>query len=442
MVAGSKKFVLIALFTALLIILVNLAWWFYYQRTEQILNYQLGRRLSAVAASGAAIIRPARIDSLLAGDIEAFDKVSSLLSDLQQSDSLADLFILDQDYHYLASSAVETDSLYFLIELNGDYIDSLFFFESDRPLVSESYRTGDLYLKSAFAPLRDTSGLVSAVLGVEANVDYFDVLNDLRHNLMYATVLSLMGGMLLGVVFLLLQRRISRAEQQLFLGQTHAYLGRMVAVVAHELRNPLMIMRASAERLKSKTEMAEAGYIVEEVDRLNNIVSGYLDFAKAGSSLLSGDHATQFSLTELLQGIKKHFFDKYRGEPIEWLGDITTEPIELIGHTRSLRQVLLNLLINSAEACLGAGKPIAVGLAVNDHGGSLEIRVIDHGPGMDRKQMRQAFEPFFTTKSTGSGLGLYLSKKIVVEMGGNLQIVSEPGIGTEFVINLPKKPKE
>jgi membrane-bound ClpP family serine protease len=95
-------------------------------------------------------------------------------------------------------------------------------------------------------------------------------------------------------LFLWGQRRINAAEEKLFLGETHAHLGRMVAVVAHELRNPLMIIRGSAERLVKKTDAPEAGYVVEEIDRLNQIVTGYLDFARSGGAADRGErHSCQ-----------------------------------------------------------------------------------------------------------------------------------------------------
>lgn len=441
MLSGTKKLVLIAMFAVFFIILVNLAWWFYYQKTAQLLDDQLSRRLSAVAASASVMIGPLKIDGLLTGDIEAYAHVTSLLADLQVADSLAELFILDEDYRYLATTAIEPDTTYFLAALNGRYIDSLFFGRSSRPVVTPTYRTGRLFLKSAFAPLYGPEGYVMAVLGVEANVDYFDVLAELRRNLWYASLFSVLGGLILGAVFLLLQRRVGRAEQQLFLGQTHAYLGRMVAVVAHELKNPLMIIRGSAERLVKTGDAPEARYVVEEVDRLNRIVSGYLEFARADRSLLSADPPEDFDPIRLLADTKKHFMERYRAEQVSWLSPEPGGSTSMVGHPRALRQVLLNLLFNGAEACQQAGKPIAVGIEMKDRAALVELAVIDHGAGMSRKEARKAFTPFFTTKQKGSGLGLYLSRKIIAEMGGDIEIRSVVGEETRIVIRLPRKPK-
>ncbi len=440
MFVGTKKFVLIALFTALLIILVNLAWWFYYQKTESLLETQLARRLSALAGTAALAFQSNQVENLTAGDVDAYLTALALLQGVCATDSLAEAFVLAEDHRYLLTTVVEPDSLYFLADLNSGVIDSLFFGLTEQPLVTPTYPSGNMFLKSAFAPLFDRDGLVIAVLGLEANVDYFDALRDLRSNLYYASGLSLAGGLLLGLLFLLLQRRINRAEQQLFMGDTHAHLGRMVAVVAHELKNPLMIIRGSAERIAKKTDLPEAAYVIEEIDRLNGIVTGYLDFAKSGGSLLANDQLQTVRLDDLMSGVRKHLADKYRDESIQWLEsapcglDISTYP-------RSLRQVLLNLLINGVETCREAGKPIMIGLAACRDDDSVRITVTDRGAGIGKKDLKRIFTPFHTTRPTGSGLGLYLSKRIINQMGGAIRLSSILGETTTVEITLPLNPR-
>ncbi len=439
MLGRSKRFLAIALFTVLLILLVNLAWWIYYQRTEALLEQQLSRRLSALALTAAAAFPPSLVSELNAGRLDAFAQVTSYLEQVRAADSLSELFVLSENYSYLATTLLEPDSCYFLATLNGRYIDSLFYSARPHAIVTPSYRTGSLYLKSAFASLPDTSGAVIAVLGVEASVDYFDALVSLKTNLAYATALSLSGSLLLGLLFLLLQRGLNRAEQRLFLNQTHAYLGRMVAVVAHEIRNPLMIIRASAERLVKRTSADEAHYIVEETDRLNGIVTGYLDFAKADGPLLSGEAPESFDLAELLNGLRQHLRERYPDQPIQWLTESPSVPVMISAYRRSLRQVILNLLINAVDACHGASKPIVVDLHGEVKAHRCQITVSDHGPGISPKERRRLFEPFHTTKQAGSGLGLYLSQKIVAEMGGIIKIESQEGTGTTMIIDLPHK---
>ncbi|MEW5796770.1 MAG: HAMP domain-containing sensor histidine kinase [Candidatus Zixiibacteriota bacterium] len=438
MTYSTGKFILIALFTVLLIVLVNLVWWVNYQRTEQMLEDQLGRRLAAVASGASISFPPEQVDSLCYGSLDAYFRALSVMEQVRQSDSLSEVFILDEDYYYLATTSLESDSTYFLSEIHAGRIDSVLFGLTAGVCLTPTYRSGDLYLKSAFAPLLRGDNVVVAVVGVEASVDYFDSLTELRHNLYYASGFSLLAGLVLGLIFLWWQRRINAAEQKLFLGETHAHLGRMVAVVAHELRNPLMIIRASAERLQKKTAQSEAGFVMEEVDRLNEIVTGYLEFARAGGSLLKSEQPSEINLHELVVGVRKHLAEKYAGQEITWLGQDVPAELSMVSYARSLRQVLLNLLFNGVESCLAAGRRVAVGLTANEDGTFVQMSVIDRGGGLSRKEQRRVFTPFYTTKQSGSGLGLYLSRTIVIEMGGEIKLKSQPGQGTEIMIRLPK----
>lgn len=441
MSGASKRFIAIAVFTALLIVLVNLAWWLYYDRTSELLEEQLERRLRALAVTAAVSIDPIQVDLALLDDLSAYLDLYQRLAAVKAADSLAEAFIINDNYRYLVTTALEVDSVYFLAELNGPYIDSVIF-NNRAAITTETYQTGNVYLKSAFAPLYDSDGIVMAVLGLEANVDYFDALGELRQNLYYSTGLSLAGSLIFGLLFLGLQRRINAAERQVFLSQTESYLGRMVSVVSHELKNPLMIIRGSAERIKRKTDMEEASYVLEEVDRLNQIVSGYLDFARSGSSMLAGETAERFDLVELAGSIRKHLVHTGSGEPIEWLELPTATELPMTGYRRSLRQVLLNLLLNGVEACREAGRPVRVGLALEARGREVMITVVDQGPGLSRSELKKISDPFYTTKQTGSGLGLYVSRKIIEEMGGRLKIASTENEGSRFVISLPKEPTE
>ncbi len=441
MFSGSKRLIAIASFIVILIALVNVVWWLYYDRTQSLMDRQLSRRLAAVAHSGTVAIEPEQVEALVQGDLDAYADVTSILDEIRLSDSLSEVFVVAPDYHILASTSLEADSIYFLAELNGQYIDSVLYSLTDITVATPSYRTGRVYLKSAFTPLVSSDGLIVAALGVEANVDYFDVLDDLRGNIYYSSLLSILGGLIIGLIFLLFQRHVNRVEQQLYLNQTHSYLGRMVAVVSHEIKNPLMIIRASAERLVKKFQSDESRFIVEEVDRLNQIVTGYLDFAGAKDRFLENDKLEPVNLAEMVENIRRHFQSKYPGHEVRWLDYQIEAGLSMISYPRSLRQVILNLLINGADACLSASKPIEVGVSAQLKNGSrVVIRVIDHGPGISKKDMKKIFTPFYTTKQTGSGLGLYLTKKIVEEMKGVVDIASHKGEKTELIINLPKTP--
>ncbi len=442
MFTGSKKMLVVGVFAVVLILMVNLGWWLFYDRTENLLDLQLGRRLAAIASVTGVSLDAVMVESLTLDDIETYLYVSETLQQVRRADSLSEVFLLDESYRYLATTSLEADSFYYLAELNGPYIDSIFFTTpAPNVIVTPSYRTGRFYLRSAFVPVVDESGAVIAVLGVEASVDYFDALGDLRENLYYSTAVSVLGGLLFGLLFLWFQKRLNRAETMAFMNETHAWLGRMVAVVAHEIRNPLMIIRASAERLSKKSRGEETEFIVEEVDRLNSIVTGYLDFSRGGAGgMLTEGGPEKINLDDFLANIRRHFQDKYPDEKITWRKLEKSEAPVITGYPRALRQVLLNLLINAAEACRGDNRPIELGLSAHSRGENVVIKVEDSGPGMTRRDLKMAFEPFYTTRQTGSGLGLYQSRKIVVDLGGEIHIESKVGRGTTVMLTLPAKP--
>lgn len=437
MFSGSRKFVLIGLFTLVLIAGVNIVWWFNYERTEKLLENQLIRRLTTVASLGSSYISEQSITALLEGELEPFIELTEYLENLRQSDSLAEVFLLDERYAYLTTTLIEPDSVYFLADLNGSIIDSIFYGLSDRILLSPTYQSGEIYLKAAFAGIYDSRGQTIAVLGVEASVDYFDALVDLKDNLYLSTLLSLGGGLLAGLILILLQIRINQAERQAFHNQTQAFLGQMVAVVAHEIRNPLAIIRGSAERLRSRDKSEEAGFIIEEADRLNNIVTGYLEFAKGGKSILAADSKATFRVSELSEDVRKRLMAELAPKQIQWLPSDNSSDIEIAGYRHSLRQVIFNLALNSAQVCLERDRPIRIGISASESGEKIVIKITDQGGGLTPRQLKKIFTPFYTTKQRGSGLGLYLSRNIIEEMNGSLDASSEND-GLTLRLTLPK----
>ena len=374
--------------------------------------------------------------------------IVDILEEIRLSDSLSEVFILDENYYYLATTSYESDTTYLLAPLNSRYIDSFFYSSAENALVTESYQTGSIYLKSAFVPLVDALGLVVAVLGVEAPVDFFESLIELKNNLYFSSLLSVLAGLIFGIIFLLVQRSLNQAEARLVLSETHSHLGRMVAVISHEIKNPLMIIRGAAERLKrflakENKYPEEADFVIEEVDRLNQIVTGYLSFARGTTGgILAASQSEPVKVAEFIAKMKADLEQKYADQKIEWVSDSSPAGLIINSYPRVLRQILLNLLINGAEACLSVEKPLKLGLSIFEQAEFIELRVLDFGPGIRKKEIKKLFKPFYTTRQQGSGLGLYLTLKIVEELRGRIDIQSEPGEKTEFIIYLPKEPNK
>jgi signal transduction histidine kinase len=220
-------------------------------------------------------------------------------------------------------------------------------------------------------------------------------------------------------------------------------LGRLSTVIAHEIRNPLMIIKGSLRSLRrgvaTPEEVAAVATDIEgEVTRLNRVVNDVLDYAKPIA--LTYDAV---EIDRLVRDAAQAVVASQSGPP-----DVVVEAVEGVTATTDgerLRQVVINLVTNARDAVLArrAGAPMLVPppvhvrarLVDDDH---VEIAVADRGVGMSDVEVARMFEPFFTTKRRGSGIGLAIAKNIVDGLGGRIDVESQPGAGTDIRLTLPR----
>lgn len=233
-------------------------------------------------------------------------------------------------------------------------------------------------------------------------------------------------------------RSLQAAELAVRRSERLGALGQLTAGLAHELRNPLSTMRASAEILTKnvaeENEIARelAGFIATEVDRTNSLITRFLEFARPLKLRLQRTDLAQIidrAIAELGRHNPPYNVTVYRNySPGIPALDVDSELME---------RVVYNLLLNAAQATPAGG---AVTVKTRDAGGSAELSVIDRGSGIVKEHLENIFNPFFTTKHDGVGLGLAIVSKIVDEHGGSISVESEPGQGTAFRVFLPLLP--
>lgn len=230
-------------------------------------------------------------------------------------------------------------------------------------------------------------------------------------------------------------RNLQQAEEAVRRSDRLAALGQLAAGLAHELRNPLGTIRASAEMLTrsvaSENEVARevAGFIAEEVDRSNSLVTRFLDFVRPLELRRAPADLAQVldrsvALAEREPAVREVTVYK------NYSPDITPFPLD----AELMERVFYNLLINAAQATAPGG---AVTVKTRPVADIAEISVIDRGAGIDPEVMKSIFNPFFTTKPEGVGLGLAICSKIVDQHGGKIVVESEPGKGSVFRVCLP-----
>ena len=248
---------------------------------------------------------------------------------------------------------------------------------------------------------------------------------------------------LLASTFNTLTDSIARFQREAAHRDRLSALGRLSTVIAHEIRNPLMIIKASlrtlADERVSREDMTQALTDVdEEVARLNRVVNDVLDFARpirfdyaaADVNALCADaaHATRAGHQDIAVTITR--------DPA--LANVVTD-------AERLRTALVNILSNARHA-VAARSPSAApsrgaDIEIETHAAtsSFRITIRDRGVGVKHEDLPRVFDPYFTTKRTGSGLGLAIAKNIIEGMGGSVSLDSQPGTGTEIRIDLPMR---
>lgn len=232
-------------------------------------------------------------------------------------------------------------------------------------------------------------------------------------------------------------RSLQAAEAAVRRSERLAALGQLTAGLAHELRNPLGTMKASAELLMRSApgdppEVRElSGYIAEEVDRLNSLITRFLDFSRPLQL-----HLEMRSLDAVLDRAVAEFERHRPPFEVTVYKNYSTEVRPFLLDAVMLERVVSNLLLNAAQASPPGG---VITLKTRAAAGTVEIAVIDRGSGIAPEHMESIFNPFFTTKSSGTGLGLAIVSRIVDEHGGRMAVESTPGEGSVFRVLLPAR---
>ncbi|MBI3893456.1 MAG: hypothetical protein HY303_18210 [Candidatus Wallbacteria bacterium] len=438
----GKTLLAFAGFVLLVLVVINVTGWALWHFTSDLLTDLLDRHLTAIATLVSHELEGDLLVRLRHGDekTDTFLKLRQGLGGHRTHFRLADLYVFDSENRVLVGAvnqeAIGTPNLALLLDAD-EILDAWMGKTTISPVIE---RAGQM-LKTSYAPIRDRLGRVVAILGVETDVQFFDTLSLLRNGLVGATGLALVaiGGLALG--FRRLLRDLLLAEEKNQETERLALVGRLSAQICHEIRNPLSIIGSSAEfvvrhleRLGASDEKVTelVGYVVSEVDRLDAIVTRFLEVARPVNVERRPER-----LEELVKPMASFVAAELEKAGIEFKTDLDDAAVTVMIDHAGMRQVLLNGLVNARDAmsdCPRKQLLLAVKRVARDR---VSIRIEDTGPGVTADILKEVFEPFVTTKPSGTGLGLFVAKRIIEEHDGEIRLENLETGGARLAIELP-----
>jgi two-component system sensor histidine kinase PilS (NtrC family) len=222
----------------------------------------------------------------------------------------------------------------------------------------------------------------------------------------------------------LLQEQMKQKEKM-------AAVGQLAAGIAHEIRNPLAGISGSIELLSQEKsdpdEQKLMKIILREIDRLNNLITEFLDYSKP-DKVPDQPVDLSFILDEVAQNIRNH---PELSKNLKLNMNISKAVV--LGFSDKLKQGFLNIVMNAVQAMKDQSEPQLV-IATEQNTHHVIVRIKDNGSGMTETVKNRIFEPFFTTKSKGTGLGMAITHKVFDSHQAKIEIDSQIGVGTEFKI--------
>ncbi|MFH1501904.1 MAG: ATP-binding protein [Candidatus Eisenbacteria bacterium] len=224
-----------------------------------------------------------------------------------------------------------------------------------------------------------------------------------------------------------LQKQLREVEQLTGIGQ-------MAANVAHEIRNPLLAVGGFARQLHEDMDPDDprreyTGIILEEVTRLEQILREQLTLERHLVPVLA-----PVDINQILRDVRKLLSHGILSSQIRLIGNLAEGLPGTMGDANQLKQAFLNIISNGIQSMPDGG---TITVTSGQSGASIVVSVEDTGPGIPGDVMSKLFVPFFTTRKTGSGLGLAVTKRIIDNHGGDIEVMSEMGVGTRFDVSLP-----
>jgi signal transduction histidine kinase len=351
-----------------------------------------------------------------AGDADA------LLLALANETRLEDAYVVDEAMRVSAGVRTRAGAPLNLLRVDHDRLAAAL---AGSASSGPGYSIEQAEVETAYFPI-----LRSRVLALEAGAEYHAPATRVYATYLVAVALTVLVAIVFATGLGVALRSLERARVAYGRAERLAVVGQMAAMVAHEVRNPLGILRGQVELARERLgdrERERLDDMLAEIERLNRLTDEFLGLAR--------DLPIEVAPVELAQ-LARTIADEARvAAPDASLVVSAAEPIEVSADADKLRQSVLNLVLNAIQV---GGSGVAIRLEVTRAGKRARITVADDGPGIPTELAATLFEPFVSARPGGSGLGLAVARRIAERHGGVLVLESPPGErGARFSIYLP-----
>ena len=428
---GSGKYAFFFWLTFTIILFLNLLVWLYLKQIENRFHSQLEAHLHDVSQVMNKLIDEYNysvdITQLIPGDNRSLNYLyfQQPLEDLRLKSNLQSILLLNTQGEILVASpqTIEKQRISATV-LNIDFQESL----AGRIVVSEVKEFAGEYFMSAYAPIKNIDDFLVAVLVIEAKADFFTVLANLENRLLLFSLINISVILIIAMLLYRMIQRSMRFQAELREQEHLVQLGTMAASVAHELRNPLGIIKGSNDVIRKKYATIDDeifSYIPDEIGRLNRLIDDFLTFSRSPKLDIQKLELEKF-MDHILLNISEADQKRIQINPLPHIS-VNTD-IQL------LEQALLNIILNALQA--------------DDDGGLVRITmekfrkkqirllVDDSGPGISKELESKIFNPFYTTKEKGTGLGLAITRRIIQQLSGTIRYENREN-GARFIIEIP-----
>jgi len=416
----SRRRVLAVLAAALgLLVAINALVYSLYRSEVRAVTGTLDDRLVALGVTSARWLASA-------GDADA------LLGVLVRENRLEDAYVVDPALRVTAGVRTRAGQPLNLLRIDEPRLTAAF---EGRPSIGSGYSVANATVETAYFPVRQ--GNATRVLAIEAGAEYHAPADRLRQTYVVAVSLTALAAGVFAVGLLLALRALERARLAHGRAERLAAVGQMAATVAHEVRNPLGILRGQIELLRERLapaapprEQERFGEMLAEIERINRLTEEFLDLTRDVAL-----ETTKVELGALVAAIAEEAPLVAPGAEI--IAEVAAAgALTVHADPAKLRQAILNLVLNATQIG-GAGVRVTLDTAAD--GDRARISVTDDGPGVPAGLATSLFEPFVTARAGGTGLGLAAARRIAERHGGSLVLESRPGArGARFSIYLPR----